>query len=328
MSQKLEKNYYELLKVTPTETAGGIEKAYNEAKSLYSKDSVAFYSLFSNEEREAVLEEINDAYNTLKDPVKRRAYDDKLVSSGGKSGEESILHLYDTVSESSLDGCQTVTLKKPLVVMDESDPVTVEQYRILYTKIEQISQRNSYKSFAITSALKGEGKTSTCMNIAYLMAHEFKKKVLLIECDLKNPSISSNFLEGRPKNGLIDVITGNAELNDSIAQLDESNLYVLPAGGHVRNSSELLSSTRMGKILTTLKEEYDYLIIDSPPILSLADMNILSKLVDGLILVVRAGETPKDIVLKAVNSVSGGDLIGVILNRAEISMNKYQNYYY
>lgn len=330
-SQKIEKNYYELLKITPEATAAGIEEAYNQVKALYGKDSVAFYSLLTNEQRKAVLEELTDAYNILKDPLKRKAYDDRRASytrENNSDNEKKLLHLHNPVSESSHKDRQPVTLKKPIAVMNESDPITTEQFRILYTRLEQIISSNSYKCFAVTSAVKGEGKTFTSMNMAYLMAHEFKKKVLLIEGDLKNPSMSPYFLSGLPTKGLIDVVRGSAELNNSIVQLKNSNLYILPAGGRIKNSSEFLSSGRMNKILSSLKEEFDILIIDSPPILSLADMNILSKLVDGILLVVRAGETPKDIVLKAVHSLSSGNIVGVILNGAERSKKKYDRYYY
>lgn len=242
--------------------------------------------------------------------------------------EKSLLHLHNSVSESSHKERQPLTLRAPLTVMNENDPMMTEQYRILYTRIEEILSSSSYKCFAVTSAVKGEGKTFTSMNMAYLIAHEFKKKVLLIEGDFKNPSVSSYFLPGLPTTGLIDVVRGTAELNDSVLQVKNSNLYILPAGGRVKNSAEFLSSSRMYKILSTLKAEFDIIIIDSPPILSLADMNILSKLVDGVLMVVRAGETPKDIVLKAVNSLSSGKIIGVILNGAERSMKKYERYYY
>lgn len=331
MSQQIGKNYYELFKITHETTEAGIKEAYDRAKTMYSKDSAVPYTHFSNEQREARLAEITDAYNTLKDPLKRRTYDDERASSAignNTENEKSLLHLHNSVSESSNKNRQPVTLKKPIAVMNESDPTTTEQFRILYTRLEQIISSNSYKCFAVTSAVKGEGKTFTSMNMAYLMAHEFKKKVLLIEGDLKNPSMSSYFLSGLPTKGLIDVVRGSAELNDSIVQLKNSNLYILPAGGRIKNSSEFLSSGRMNKILSSLREEFDILIIDSPPILSLADMNILSKLVDGVLLVVRAGETPKDIVLKAVHSLSSGNIIGVILNGAERSKKRYDRYYY
>lgn len=326
------KNYYELLAVTPGATDREIEEAYDQARSLYGQDSVAFYSLYSGEEREDMLKQLNEAYNTLKDPVRRRVYNRDISSSvSDKQMVESagdILHLHiDENGPDKRDTEKSVTLKKSLSVMGDRDPLVAEQFRIFYTKIEQISHRDSYKSFAVTSAVKGEGKTSTSFNLAYLMAHEFKKKVLLLDCDLRNPSVKSYLQDEASVYGLIDVVKGNVSINKAIVHLTGSSLYILPSGGHTKNSSELLSSTRMNKILTTLKEEFDYLIVDSPPILSLADMNIISKMVDGVILVVRAGETPKDIVMKAIHSLPGEKIVGIILNGAENISKKYKYYY-
>lgn len=332
MNEPTVKNYYKLLSVTPGATEKEIEDAYHQAKSLYSQNSVAFYSLYSGEEREDILKQLNEAYNTLKDPVRRRVYnmgisssfsDKQVVESAGNT-----LHLH--VDEKDIAEEETekfVSLKKSLAVMGDRDPMIAEQYRVLFTKIEHISQKESYKTFAVTSALKGEGKTSTSFNLAYLMAHEFKKDVLLLDCDLRNPSVKSYLQDRAPASGLIDVIKGDVNLHEAIVRLKGSTLSILPSGGHTRNSSELLSSGRMNKIIGKLKEEYDYLILDSPPILALADMNFISKLVDGVLLVVRAGETPKDIVLKSANSLPEGRIVGIILNGSEAISKKYKYYY-
>jgi capsular exopolysaccharide synthesis family protein len=215
-----------------------------------------------------------------------------------------------------------VMLKEPLVVMNDRDQVAAEQYRILYTKVEQISLAKSFKAFAITSAVKGEGKSVTSLNLAYVMAKEFGKKVVLVECDFRNPSITSQLLD-MGEYGLVDVIEERADLKDAIKRLEGSNLYLLPAGKKVKNAPEVMHSKRLSTIISTLKAEYDYVIIDSPPILPLVDMNILTKIVDGLLLVVKAGKTPKDMVIKAVNSVSQDDILGIILNGTEPSLNRY-----
>lgn len=326
------KNYYELLAVSHGATDREIEEAYQQARSLYGQDSVAFYSLYSVEEREEMLKQLNEAYSILKDPARRRFYNIELSSSASDkqvldpSGK--ILHLQPIEKDIAKgEAVRVVNLKKPLAVMGDRDPLVAEQFRILFTKIEQISQKDSFKTFAVTSALKGEGKTSTSFNLAYIMANEFKKDVLLLDCDLRNPSVKSYLHETSPVSGLIDVIKGDVNLDDAIVRLKGSTLSILPSGGHTRNSSELLSSRRMNKVIGKLKEQYDYLILDSPPILTLADMNIISKLADGVILVVRAGETPKDIVLKSVNSLPGGKIVGVILNGAETISKKYKYYY-
>jgi capsular exopolysaccharide synthesis family protein len=160
------------------------------------------------------------------------------------------------------------------------------------------------------------------------MAKEFRNKVILVECDLKNPSLRSSYLDNENQYGLVDVLNGDAELEDAIVQLESTELYILPVRQNVKNSSELLSSQRMNELLITLKKRFDYVIIDSPPILHLADMNILSRMVDGLLLVVRAGKTPKDLVKKAVNSITDGKFVGIVLNGADTPLGRYEGYEY
>jgi capsular exopolysaccharide synthesis family protein len=140
---------------------------------------------------------------------------------------------------------------------------------------------------------------------------------------LKNPSITSNFLDAQQEYGLVDVIKRAVALDVAITRLENSSLYFLLAPRIARNSLELVGSPRMEVVMNTLKTQFDYVIVDAPPILHIADMNFISRIVDGLVLVVRAGKTPKDLVLKAVNSLSNGNMVGIILNSADISLRKY-----
>lgn len=332
MNKNSAKNYYELLAIPLAATAREIEDAYSQAWSTYSKKSKQAVTLHPGEGRDNLLQELQKAYNTLRDPIKRQAYNVELSTlineNRGDGSDGNFLRLHTLKNElAEKEVQQYITLKKSLIVMGERDPITTEQYRILFTKIEHISQTKFYKSFAVTSSLKGEGKTSTSFNLAYIMAHEFKKKVLLLDGDLRKPSIKSYLQDNGPAFGLIDIIKGDVELNEAIVRLKGSSLFIITSGGHTRNSSELLSSERMASIISSLKEKFDYLIIDSPPIISLADMNIISKVVDGTLLVVRAGETPRDIVLKAVESLTGCNIVGLILNGAEAVTKKYKYYY-
>jgi capsular exopolysaccharide synthesis family protein len=323
------RNYYELLDILPRATEEEIEQAYRRARRTYGEDSVAVYSLYSAKERENILKTIGMAYETLKDPARRSAYDARLSGTqrnGYKNLDINKVQNNNAVIE-GIHGMKELNsytgLKKALVVMDEIDPLAAEQYRILYTNLEQLSQGSSLKTFAITSGLKGEGKTITAFNLAYMMAREFKKKVILVECDLRNPSITSGFLDKRQKYGIVDVIKRKVAHDIAITKLKKSSLYILPCVRNVRNSSQLLGLPTMKALLNTLKTQFDYVIVDSPPILHLADMKILSRIVDGILLVVKAGKTPKDLVLQAVNSLSSGNVVGIILNGVDISLKRY-----
>jgi capsular exopolysaccharide synthesis family protein len=329
MNQMTEKNYYELLDILPRATEEELEQAYRRARKTYGEDSVAVYSLYSAKERENILKTIGMAYETLKDPAKRSAYDARLYGTqrnGYKNPDINEVRNNNAVIKEIHEVKELnsyIGLKKTLVVMDEVDPLAAEQYRILYTKLEQESQRNFHKTFAITSGLKGEGKTITAFNLAYMMAREFKKKVVLVECDLRNPSITSNFLGKEQKYGIVDVLEKKMAPDIAITKLKNSSLYFLLCKHNVRNSSKLLGLPTMKALLNTLKTQFDYVIIDCPPILHLADMNVLSRIVDGILLVVKAGKTPKDLVLKAINSMPSGKVVGIILNGVDISLKRY-----
>ncbi|OGP38954.1 MAG: hypothetical protein A2X93_04760 [Deltaproteobacteria bacterium GWC2_56_8] len=105
--------------------------------------------------------------------------------------------------------------------------------------------------------------------------------------------------------------------------MEDTGLFILPAGNITRKTSEILGSSRIAGVIDSLKAEFDYVLVDSPPVLPLVDMNVISRLVDGVIMVVRAGKTQKDIVLKAFKSLSKCNVVGVVLNGADIKLGKY-----
>lgn len=324
MNLRTEKNYYEVLDVTPAAAQDEIEAAYRKALQVYNDGSLAAYSLYSNSEKKAKLDEIAEAYGTLKDSDRKKEYDARLAEEDKENGIDAPeFVLFDGASELD-EQDNTVSFRKPIVVMGDTDPVAAEQYRVLYTRLSQLKQKDSLSAFAITSAVKGEGKTVLSLNLAYVIAEEFKKRCILVECDFKKPSITSYFARRGTEHGLVDVLRGEADLGDAVARLEGSdNLFFLRAGKNVKNSSELLGSERMAEVLDELKKGFEFLIIDCPPILPLADMNIVSRLADGLVMVVRAESTPKNMVRSAMDSIKEGRFIGVVLNAAHTSLKKY-----
>ncbi len=214
---------------------------------------------------------------------------------------------------------------RPLITLQEPDSLITEQYRILYTKISQLAKGNPQTIFAISSSIKGEGKTITSLNLALVMARDFGKKILLIEGDLKNPAIA-RYLQLKPQTGMIDILLKKAEFQSGILTFAMENLSILPVVKSMQNSSSVLSSKEMNTLISTLKEKYDFILIDCPPILSLPDMNIIEKLVDGVLLVIRAERTPRDAVKTALNSLGTNKIVGVILNDAKQPSSQY--YYY
>jgi len=200
-----------------------------------------------------------------------------------------------------------------LISVKEPSSVFTDQYRVLYARIHQFNKKQSHKVFAVSSAVQGEGKTITTLNLAVVMARDFGKKTLLIEGDCKHPSIPT-YLRKQFSSSLVDVLSHKKDAQSVMVNFAHDNLSILPAAKNVQNSSGLLSSPAMVNLIKALREQYDYVLIDSPPILPLSDMNMFAEMVDGIILVVRAERTPRGAVLEAMDSLATDKLVGVVLN--------------
>jgi capsular exopolysaccharide synthesis family protein len=222
-----------------------------------------------------------------------------------------------------------------LVALEEPDSLATEQYRILGTTLREAYAERGQKVFAISSAVENEGKSLTSLNLAIVMARDFGKRTLLLEGDLKRPSFS-RYLHTEPKVGLVDILSDQVGIGSPLAPFHNTfisfavdNLAVLPAAKSVGSSSALLSSQRMEDLLRMLREQYEYILIDTPPILPLSDMKIFAEIVDGILLVVRAESTHQGAVIEAVADVKIEKLTGFILNDVgRTSANYYRYSYY
>lgn len=211
-----------------------------------------------------------------------------------------------------------------LVTIREPSSIATEQYRVLCSRVSQLSQEKTSYLLAITSSVKDEGKTFTSLNLAISMARDFDEKVLLIEGDLKNPSLHE-YLKHPPGFGLSDVLEGRVDFGSSSIQLFEGKLSVLLAGKTAGNPSRLLSSPKMQEVLNSVRDNFKYIIIDTSPIIPMADINIYSSFVDGLLLVIKAGRTPRSVIKKALSTIPSEKVIGTVLNEVELN---YSRYYY
>lgn len=324
MSQAVKTDYYALLELRPGATPQEIREACERALSSLEGDSVAMYSLYTPEERESIVRQVREAQDVLLDPASRAAYDADLKKDPEPvfTAELDREELRGAWSGPRAYGNKVKFTPQPMAA-DKTNNVITEQYRILYTKLQHIGAQGGLKAIAVTSSVKGEGKSVTSLNLACVIAKEFKKKVILIECDMRKPSMLSSQIGREGSSGLSDILAGKASADEAVCRVEETSLYLLTCGTSIKNSSELIDSPRLKELLDRFRTEFDYVIIDTPPILPLMDMNIISRLADGIVLVVRAGQTPKKIVLKAVQSVSGGRFIGVVLNGADRVLEKY-----
>jgi succinoglycan biosynthesis transport protein ExoP len=221
-----------------------------------------------------------------------------------------------------------------LLVLQESDAFIAEQYRILYTKINALSKGNAHKIFAMTSALQNEGKTVTALNLAVVMAKDFGKRTLVLEGDFRRPSISL-YLNVDLEEGLVDILSSKSDLQstmvpvaNALVPFADDNLAVLPAVRRTQGSTSLLSSPRMRTLFDVLREQYDFILVDSPPILPLSDMNIFEEVVDGIIMIVRAESTTRDMVTKALDTLGTDKVLGIVLNDVRQAPFSYYRYNY
>ena len=175
-----------------------------------------------------------------------------------------------------------------------SSGVAAEQYRALRTRIFNADHRTS-NVVLVTSPGRGEGKSVTASNLALAMAQEYQRRACIVDADLRSPQIAKLF--GIPEGpGLSDVLLGTATLDEALVTIEEYQITVLPAGRAATHPAELLGTTAMRRTLEALRSQFDRVVIDTPAANPLADVGILTPLVDSVVLVVRAGvtETPAD----------------------------------
>ncbi|MCL4685365.1 CpsD/CapB family tyrosine-protein kinase [Myxococcota bacterium] len=213
-------------------------------------------------------------------------------------------------------------INKRRIALLQPDSFVAEQFRTLRARLDSLAAERPIRTIAITSALPGEGKTTASINLALVSAMAVGRRVLLVDCDLRRPKVHSA-LGLRPELGLAEVLMDQATAERAICKVEGSALEVLPVRGTPSNPAELLASPRMRSLVEELARGYDQVIFDTPPTLSLPDAKVVSELVDGVVLVVRADQTPEDDVQATLDVLDRRRLLGVVLNGAETDTQRY-----
>jgi capsular exopolysaccharide synthesis family protein len=210
------------------------------------------------------------------------------------------------------------------LVRDVRSPIA-EAYRHLRTSLLLSSAGNPPRTILVTSSQPSEGKTTTAINTAFMLA-QTGAKVLIIDCDLRRPRLHAHFNVPNTR-GLTNCLSGEMDDLDSLIQTYEGqpNLKILPSGPVPPNPAELLGSDEMRRLLTTLSEKYNHIIVDSPPAISFTDASILSTFVDGVILVIHGGRSSRAVVRRAKQQLLdvGAHIFGVVLNNVKIESHDY-----
>ncbi|HSL21385.1 MAG TPA: CpsD/CapB family tyrosine-protein kinase [Vicinamibacterales bacterium] len=220
-----------------------------------------------------------------------------------------------------------VLLDPVLIAASAPHSLAAEQYRSLRTRIVQAENGRPLRTIAITSPGKGDGKSVNAANLALTMAQEFQRRVVLVDGDLRRPR-SHQLLGLTDGAGLADVLMGTVDLDTALISLPEHNLTVLPAGIPPSHPAELLSSSTMRRVIEALRQRFDRIVIDMPPVAPLADVHILAPLLDAVVLIVRAGVTPKPAIERALSGFDRAKVLGLVLNEAGMGAAAYPEYAY
>jgi protein-tyrosine kinase len=208
-----------------------------------------------------------------------------------------------------------------------TDQSLSEQFRRFAATLMQAQREGSLKRLLITSAVPGEGKTLTAVNLALILSESYRRRVLLIDADLRRPSITEA-LSLKNSEGLSEAIQAIDDMKAPLAQLTDT-LTVLPAGRRLSNPLSSLTSLKMARLLEEAGDRFDWVIIDTPPLGAAVDASLICPMVDAALLVVRAAHTAHPAIQRAVDTLGQDRILGVVLNGVEAgSLADYDSYGY
>jgi capsular exopolysaccharide synthesis family protein len=217
-----------------------------------------------------------------------------------------------------------VVSESRLVCLTDLESAAAEAFRLLGVRLRELRRSRPLKKLLITSSIPQEGKSMVSANLAVTLARA-KQRVLVLEGDVRRPALSDTFgLRG--ETGLCEWLRGEQNLTSSIYRLDGPGLWIMPSGRSPQNPLELLQSSKLQVLMNQLSGLFDTVVIDSPPVLPLADTSIWMRLTDGILLVTRLGATEKRQLQRGLEALDSQKLIGALLNCSRSSL--YTEYYY
>lgn len=214
-----------------------------------------------------------------------------------------------------------------LVSVTDKESLAAEKFRFLGVRLRQLRQSRPLKKVLITSTIPQEGKSMVAANLACTLARKPQQKTLLLEGDLRRPSLAQLFGLGKIP-GMSEWLQGERGTTSSIYHLEDPGFWILPAGTALKNPLELIQSAKLAALMEQLTAWFDWIVIDSPPVLPLADTSIWMRLADGILLVTRQGTTEKKQLQRGLETIEQSKLLGALLNGAtEAAHGGYYHYY-
>jgi len=221
------------------------------------------------------------------------------------------------------------TIDRHLVSLTAPASFAAEQYQGLRLTIERLARARGVKVMAISSPAAGDGKTVTAINLAGALARGSDERVLLIDADLRRPSIAAQLGLPHTHVGLADALSDDrTSVGSTVTRLDAYNLDVIPAGTPRAGVSQLLRSPRLDAFLREARRQYAYIVLDTPPLLPVFDSALLAASVDGVLMVVSANRTPRKLLGEALNLLDASTVLGIVFNRDERPLYGYYDAHY
>lgn len=215
----------------------------------------------------------------------------------------------------------------PILSVGKSDPYYLEQFKALRAKLEYLIDERKMKVIAVTSAIAGEGKTLSSVNLAMNLAYGGRRKILLIDVDLRKSDLARG-LGISPVPGLREFLGGTESLKDIVRNTLVPGFYIIPGGKTLGDPSPLLAAEKIRNFLGKVREQFDVILLDTPPILPVADTLSLRDQVDGFIFLFRAEFTPYTMLRQALEELGEANVLGVVMNGIEPRKQKYYQRYY
>ena len=216
---------------------------------------------------------------------------------------------------------------EPYIFQNKS--ISIEQYGKLGNVLNVHYLANDLRSVLVTSLAPGEGKTTVSLNLSVALVQGLGESAILIDGDLRKKSLTSILGLGK-RLGLSDLVSESVSIEEVMLQTETQGLTLIPAGSDLANAARAVSSSRMRRLLQELNRTHEksYIVIDSPPFLPTSEVNALSQMVDGIILVVRAEKTRKDLLKRELTAIDKEKVLGIVLNAAKFEISHYYHKYY
>ena len=241
-------------------------------------------------------------------------------------------HPSEKVREDQFSQFQPVRVLVPpqskLVCITEEESLAAEKFRFLGVRLRHLQQKHPLQRVVVTSSIAEEGKSTVAANLACALAKRHAQKTLLLEGDLRRPTLAQQFGLGKIP-GLSELLQGEPAPAMNIYQLESLGFWIMPAGSPPRNPMELLQSGKLSLLMHQLAGWFDWIVIDSPPVLPLADTSVWMRLAEGVLLVTRPGKTSRRQLQRALEAVEQPKLLGAVLNGSSAAIQgDYYHYYY